>query len=320
MLVPFILGMDSCVVPAGAAEAAEVKDQFEAKYAAWDAYRKADSPKGPTWSASAVFPAARVYDNEPFRQIVALGPQAVPFMIRKMGSDLQVAEALNRITKWTYHVGSSNRGPGNRSWVVAEFPDIVEERDRDAWIEVWARWWRENPKWTQERFAGLYAERAVLKQAGKNKEAQEKLQAIRDLGVAALPYMMEHVKAGEADLMPTISALTDGAVAAGAKPAACLAWWEANKEKWTIPFGSVKIEVEPAQAEKPAPRQARVPVPTKEEKLQQVKEAQARAAAHIEEAHRAETEKAAREETGAQAEADKQPPKEPAGQAEPGAK
>jgi cation diffusion facilitator CzcD-associated flavoprotein CzcO len=49
---------------------------------------------------------------------------------------------------------------------------------------------------------------------------------------------MEKVKAGDADLLPAVNQLTDNALADHPTIASAVAWWEANKEKWTLPSPS----------------------------------------------------------------------------------
>jgi hypothetical protein len=61
---------------------------------------------------------------------------------------------------------------------------------------------------------------------------------MKELGTAALALMMSKVSAEDVGLMAAISELTDGAVAKDATQAQCVAWWEANKQHWLIPFNS----------------------------------------------------------------------------------
>jgi hypothetical protein len=164
----------------------------------------------------------------------------------KLPKDPLLNAAMWDITKFRYHVRRSGQSPREYVWTLEEFPDLQGKTGPPEYSQIWLRWWRENPKWTSDRFAKVYADWKLLTGQGKDKEAEEKYQGIKDLGIAALPYMMDRVKQGDRGLMPAISYLTDSVVPGDAQAAECLEWWEKNKEQWTIPFGP--LPTEPSQA------------------------------------------------------------------------
>jgi hypothetical protein len=220
-------------------KAVTLQEQFEARYKAW--IQRVE--RGP-YSPAGDFPTERVFGNKEFGEIVALGPKALPFIIAGIRTYPHVAEAASRIAKWEFYfvTGTSARPSRKQVIYVLEFPDIKSTSGIPSASEIWLRWWRDNPKWTADRFSKHYAEWQLLTGEGKDKEAEAEYQAIKDLGIAALPFMMERVKQGDRRLMPAISYLTDSAVPADWEPVVALEWWEKNKEQWTIPFGPLPPE------------------------------------------------------------------------------
>jgi len=248
--------------PHEAAQGETVSRAFEARYAAWRQYVDAEIQRQGLGFRSSL-PGSLFYDNQPFRDIVSLGPPALPYMMHKLRQDWEVGRMLSAITKWNWHIERTEDEAGKRVWTVVEFRDMAGRTGPPDNREIWLRWWRENPKWTADRFAGLYGEWKKLKEDGKDEEGEGKCQAMKDLGIAALPYMIDRVKQGDRDLMPAISCLVDAAVAADAEPPVCLDWWDKNKEHWRIPFPKAKEEPkQPTQAkpaEKPAPQGTEAP-------------------------------------------------------------
>ena len=101
---------------------------------------------------------------------------------------------------------------------------------------VYLCWWREGRGFTERRFKVLYGEWKKAKEAGDEETATLKYERIRDLGIAALPYLVEKVEEGEKEFVPVISYLSDGEVREDAGPADCVRWWREHKARWTVPF------------------------------------------------------------------------------------
>ncbi len=225
--------------------AGDVESLFEAKYAAWAAWLQEHA------SPSSKIDLSTLFDNQPFRDIVALGPPAVPYMVDKMQENHWIGEALSRITTYRWHTIRLGPGPGQWVWMVEEFPDMVNESRPPGGVEVWPRWWTEGPKHTGERFAALYGEWKALKDEGREEDAQAKYQRITDLGIAALPWLVEKVQAGDTAPIPALSTLTDGEVKPDATAEQCVEWWNANKANWTLPWGENGAQSSAAPAVEP---------------------------------------------------------------------
>jgi hypothetical protein len=224
LLTTILLGL--LAVPV---EATDTEGDFEYWYKQWDT----SLSKAASFS-SIMDLDARYYDNPFYQKILGLGVDAVPLILAKMKTDPRIGKALIDITKWCYHINRVGDGD-QRVWTVDEFPDEIGTTGPPDGIRLCERWWTEFRKQVPVRFSALYAEWQGLKKEGKSKEAEEKLQRIKDLGIDVLPLLVERVQKGDTDLIPAIAYLTDKKMPESATAAECVSWWAANKEKWTLP-------------------------------------------------------------------------------------
>ena len=206
-----------------------VKSLFESRYSQWLAQRM----RRP--SVSSVFDARRVYENEAFRSLVDLGVPAIPYMMEKFERDHLIGHALYRVTKWHCHIKRIEEAPRQYVWIVEEFPDIQQRGGPPDYGLLWSRWWKELVPSTPKRFARLYEEWKDLRERGKLKEAKDVYNRIVDLGVVALPLMIEKIEQGDTELIRAVSGLTDGRVTEDAKASECVEWWKKNEARWLIP-------------------------------------------------------------------------------------
>ncbi len=149
-------------------------------------------------------------DCESYRRIIGLGPRVVPFVVReyRREREIHMRAMLSQVWMDTSGWGSI---PAANPW----YKTGLEE------------WWEGGQALSDERFAEAYAARD--------------LDAILYLGFAALPRLMEKLEGGDHELLDLIARRTRGrADLEGETPeeraAACLAWWEENKQYWLIPF------------------------------------------------------------------------------------
>ena len=115
---------------------------------------------------------------------------------------------------------------------------------------VWKRWWEEYRPTIPARVEVLHRQWKGAIDQGKSAEAEQLYGAMRDLGVLALPPVVDAISQGEQGLVPLVSDLTDGAVKADASKEQVITWWADNKAKWTLPEES-KPEAAPTP---PAPK------------------------------------------------------------------
>ena len=113
---------------------------FETRYQTWINWRK-NPPAGSLFKSDHY----QMYcDNQPFREIVELGPPAVPYIIEKLKEDRLLVYALREISKWRYHTHRFGEKPGEYIWTVEEFPDIRGSHPSPQYL--WLRWWKECKK------------------------------------------------------------------------------------------------------------------------------------------------------------------------------
>ena len=207
-----------------------IQQLFETRYRAWQEWL-ADHPDPHAGSSMST---DWDFDNEPYRQLVALGPRSVPCILARWGSDILVGKALADITKAELHLRNQTLRPGVERWTVDELPGLEWSDDPDD-RDIWLRWWNEARFHTPGRFAKLHDDRRALLQQGDAKGAKEKYQQIQDLGIPVLPCLVDRIGNGATDLVPIMSALTNGGVKADAKPQDCVKWWNQHKDEWTLP-------------------------------------------------------------------------------------
>jgi len=188
--------------------------RFEEKYQAWK-----------TWTTNHWFMST--YDaNREYQEIVALGLPALPYLFKKIENnpeDFHLEYAVELISK--------------RKFDKSEWPPDKLDRLGDSITKskMYVQWWKVGRHKTGERFGELHENIKALKAQKKDIEAAAIRVKILNLGIAVLPAMMVRVEKGDADVIPLISELTDGAVKADLKPAECLDWWAKNKQIWLLP-------------------------------------------------------------------------------------
>lgn len=218
-----------------AQETVDARMAFNTLYVEWKEYLRNMPPEVIVHSS---LPASTLYDNEPFRKIVALGAPALPYIVDGISKDRLLVEAFFRITKWQYHVVRTGNKPQLYRWTIEEFPEMSTTGGPPDRIALCNKWWEEGRFRTGERFAELYGKWKSLKAEKKDKEAEETYQRIVELGIPVLPHLLDKVEQ-EPEFVPAISKLSDGELAPRAKAIDCKDWWEKNKQKFELPNQSV---------------------------------------------------------------------------------
>ena len=208
----------------------ELKRVFSEKHRAWLESRREVQGITSVLDRKAVFD-----DNQAAEEIVALGIPAVPLLLEKLDEDPFLGYVLWRITKWKYGIERLGERAPDFVWVVQEFPDLVGDTGPPHNSRVWRRWWHEGRKSTADWFADRYREWKDAKEHGRTDEAAAKYQRLKDLGLPALPLMIDKVRAGDTELVAAITYLTDGKLTQTASQEQCLGWWQANNKKYTLP-------------------------------------------------------------------------------------
>lgn len=242
----FLAAMAASSTPGEAVESKQdsMRVLFQEKHEAWLEYCR----RPEVWSRSR---GNFFVNNEPFREIIRLGIPALPYLMEKVETapleGRLLHYALTAITKKKFHVRRQEID-GQLLWTVEEFPDIEPGRSHPDTNILWLRWWREEIKETPQQFEELYQE---WKAQNEPDEAEGAYRKLVDLGVVALPTMVEKVTDGDAAMIPAIAELTDGSLAPDVNAAECLVWWEEQADKWIIRFpenGTARGPEDPAEA------------------------------------------------------------------------
>ncbi len=199
------------------------KEQFEQKYKTWKNYISQFKIMISSTTSS------RTECNE-FKEIVNLGPKAVPFIVDKMKSGSEdswlLSVALQNITKVKFDTYWDEK---NRKVIYVDLPNLKQGES------PYVYWYHYGRFQTPKQFEKLYSDWKDLKKQGRQKEADEKFQRMKGLGIVAIPNFIEKIKKGDSDLISALEYLSNGEVNSNAKPQECVKWWERNKEKWTLP-------------------------------------------------------------------------------------
>jgi len=180
---------------------------------------------------------AILYDNKPFRDLVALGPQAIPFFVEEVQHSSTLAWALMEITKWRGRLIREGDTRVKPIVYLEEFPDL-RGQTYIATGRIWSYWWETGRKKIPEVFERFYKDWQAKKNAGDDVGAKERYQRMIDLGIVALPCMVAKVQEGDRELIPAIVELSGGELPRAADAAAVRAWWPRKREE-------IRILIEP---------------------------------------------------------------------------
>jgi hypothetical protein len=148
----------------------------------------------------------------PGKELVEMGPSAVPFLIEKMakGEDPQFFPrehaACCLITK--------------KRFSATEISDAAQNH---VLPELWVKWWQGRSE-TPQKFAATYA---------GSKTSDSAKAEIRDMGVDALPLVVEKIRGGDEKMVPLVNEIMGREV--GSTPASILEWWTANEKNVKLP-------------------------------------------------------------------------------------
>jgi hypothetical protein len=208
---------------------------FEAKYAAWKQHLR--TPQTTQEMIASTFPVDAVFNNTYFRDLVAMGPTALPHMFARLDDDRILLGVIRQITKFQFRIVRTGDSPRRYVFTIREFPQISSEGGPPgppSPARVYKYWWREGRHMTPKLFGVLYGEWRAMKDSGDTAGAKDRYQRMVDLGIVALPCMVAKVQAGDRDLIPAIAELSDNAVAKDATPEAVQAWWARKKPELRV--------------------------------------------------------------------------------------
>lgn len=201
-----------------------LKADFEQKYLAWREYIDLHPEFKMMSEASSQFTCPQ------FKEIVKLGPSALPYIVQKIETDPNekyLWMAIDNIAKVKIYAKYDNVKK------ITIFPDFPEVEAKE---NVYIYWWKNGHKSTPNFLDSRNKKWKELKIQNNKKEADIEYRKILDLGIASIHYMIDKVKEGDIELIDGISFLTDGKLKKGISKNEAIKWWKENKEDWLIPF------------------------------------------------------------------------------------
>jgi len=168
--------------------------------------------------------------------------------------------ALPLIFKYWERLGGGARISPRLDFMLMASPGVDIGRDRkffakklpelgkvDSVLVIWRHWLKKMKKEAPKDFAKKFGEWEKWKDNHPATPVAQHLYSVRisEYGVATFPYMVEGIRAGYADLAELVSWRTKGEIKKDASREEVLAWWEKNKQRWTIPFDKIEDPNQP---------------------------------------------------------------------------
>ncbi len=194
------------------ASSSDIKEKFEQAYQAYT-----NMPSTPT-IRSTIGPE----EGRHLHNIAKLGVPALPYIVEKM------KETKNFYLNLPFLIIT------RKCFEKSDYEDPSKIGDSRTILKMHIQWWEEGRKETPQRFSNLYAEWKHLREAGKDKEATSKYYMIRNLGIDALPLIVQKIGQGDSELVPIVAYL-DNDVSSTATISQVVSWWAENKNKLTLP-------------------------------------------------------------------------------------
>lgn len=189
-----------------------LKSVFEESYVHWQEY--CDRIE---YSSNAMLR----FESQHYDRIVCLGPAVLPYIIEKIKEDTSF--------HWIH-------------WACSDIAEIIKDPNVSPWArELTLDWWYGGQKQVNDRFDSTFSEWQKSIAVDDSLQAIISRNAIKALGIATLPRMMDKLYAGEYDVMPMLHDRLDHMIMIKGQTQKkeaeeFLKWWEENSEKWLIPF------------------------------------------------------------------------------------
>jgi len=202
LLVTVVFGQDE-----------DLKSRFESEYKAWKTM--VDNNIASSLATT----------NPHLYEIVKMGVPVLPLIIEKMekkeyARDFSLGVAFALITKKVFE--------------KEDFPEGAIQGDAIINARMYIDWWHNGIKNTSDSFNRYYQEWKRYLAEKNTEEAEKKLKNIKNLGIAAIPFMIDKIKEGDMEFIKIISDHTNGSLNENASKDECIQWWKENSDKYTI--------------------------------------------------------------------------------------
>lgn len=194
------------------AQDTELKDRFESEYRAWKE------------QTGEITPSSAPEYNEHLYEMIKMGAPVLPFIIEKMekhefGLDFLLESAFHLI---------SRKNLEREDWPEGKLGDAHTA------AAMYIDWWHNGLKETERSFDRYYQEWKGYLAEKNPEEAEKKLKNIKNLGIAAMPFMINKIEKGDLEFIKIISDHTNESLSADTSKDECISWWNENHEKYTI--------------------------------------------------------------------------------------
>ena len=211
---------------------------------AYDRYKNAPEPDPGRIHSSRLSTEARLA----LGQMVDLGPAVTPLLMKKLKEtkDPNLCIPIMIVTKKRFEEEEWPEGRLRTNEVAMSLLfrwwESKVDNARSEFEEAYSRWQeaKSSESWQLLRTKRYVydSEHQKIREKEELTEAGKALHSMEMMGVVALPYVMEHLREGDHDLLVLAERLTGDAVRAGGRPKAraekYLAWWKKNERKWNI--------------------------------------------------------------------------------------
>lgn len=188
-----------------------------------DAYREWVIAVTTTSEVPQMFTASFTSARPEFKRMTGLGIKAAPCLVEKIRES--PADRARVLLSAFIDVTKKRFGAEDIGW--------AKERGLDL-THFYLNWWEGAVEDTSNKFATLSREMEMADTDGNSEATLAAAKRIVDLGVLVLPHAMEKVRGGDTNMVPVVSALTDGAVRKDAPVYECVQWWTSNKMHWVL--------------------------------------------------------------------------------------
>jgi hypothetical protein len=185
----------------------EIKNNFEKNFQLWKEYCEEVSYSSRTSDR---------LESQYFKNIIAMGPGVLPYLIEKREQDPNF--------NWS-------------GWIWTYLSRVNTDTNLNPWAkEPIEDWWKGGRAQSIQRFDNMYKNWKEYKTKKASVDAEKSYKTIKSLGIAVLPEMIKKIEGGEIEFISSVSQLTDNQIKEDANAFECLEWWQKNKEDWLIPF------------------------------------------------------------------------------------
>jgi hypothetical protein len=200
-----------------------IKTEFDKKIKSWQTYISKTKNLDDTKTH---------INSSPFKNLVALGVPAVPFVIKRLETNpdaIWLNKVLEKILKIRRFESTYDK----------EKKQFVFNKDLNVsdGVNIWVRWWKVDKYNTKERFDKIYKEYEQVRSLRSHKTYREKYEKVTDEGIPILSKLIKKIRRGEDTLIPMVAVLTNGEVKILTSVKKTLEWWdEKGKEIWADPL------------------------------------------------------------------------------------